>query len=168
MSSLITYLVWLFLGLGFVLAAPAEQFADHPTAGQGPYPYSLQIQVEEVDTKYYVWDIFQGPSGVAVNPCGDTRFEKVYHGEPGWHTNKPDMDSPPYPQNYLPFVPEFEVPIEYGNRGDCAYHATGKDAGQFRCGDYYIIDCAKDPRYGQQVSCGNPRPRYAVAWYCEF
>lgn len=74
--------------------------------GQGPYPYSLQIQVEEVDTKYYVWDIFQGPSGVAVNPCGDTRFEKVYHGEPGWHTNKPDMDSPPYPQNYLPFVPE--------------------------------------------------------------
>ena len=73
------------------------------------YPYSLQLHLSEVKEKYHVWDIFQGPSGVAVNPCGDSRFEKVYHGEPGWHTNLPDMDHPPFPQNYSPFVSEVHL-----------------------------------------------------------
>ncbi|KAL1799492.1 hypothetical protein ACET3X_003529 [Alternaria dauci] len=150
MAPWITLLLGLVACLGFALAAPIEESASDVTPvilrGEGPYPYSLQIQVEEVKPFYYVWDIFQGPSGVAVNPCGDTRFEKVYHGEPGWHTDKPDMDRPPYPQNYAPFVPQFDVKIKYGNRNNCVYHATGTDAGQFRCGNEYIIDCKKDFR----------------------
>lgn len=126
MTSWITFLVGIIACLGFALAAPVEETASDVTPvsritietklhtdalkgvlrGQGPYPYSLQIQVSEVKPFYYVWDIFQGPSGIAVYPCGDTRFEKVYHGEPGWHTDKLDMVQPPFPQNYEPFVPE--------------------------------------------------------------
>ncbi|CAN9225732.1 unnamed protein product [Alternaria alternata] len=188
MTSWITFLVGIIACLGFALAAPVEETASDVTPvsritietklhtdalkgvlrGQGPYPYSLQIQVSEVKPFYYVWDIFQGPSGIAVYPCGDTRFEKVYHGEPGWHTDKLDMVQPPFPQNYEPFVPEFDVKIKYGNRNNCVYHATGVDPGQFHCGDEYIVDCKKDFRYGQQITCGNPRPRYAAAWVCEF
>lgn len=63
---------------------------------------------------------------------------------------------------------QFDVKIKYGNRNNCVYHATGVDPGQFHCGDEYIVDCKKDFRYGQQITCGNPRPRYAAAWVCEF
>ncbi len=60
------------------------------------------------------------------------------------------------------------APIKYSNREDCHFIGTGVDAGQFRCGDYYIIDCAKDPRYDEAtIKCENGRA-FRRAYYCEF
>ncbi|CAG5159064.1 uncharacterized protein ALTATR162_LOCUS5394 [Alternaria atra] len=171
MPSWTTFLVYLITCLGFALAVPVEQFAGNITAGnvkgEGPYPYSLQIQLELVKDNRYVWTIFQGPSGVAVNPCGDSRFERVYHGAEGYYMADMDMNNPPNVRNYEPFPPYFDWRIDYRGHDDCLYHSDVRSASKFTCGDEYIIDCAKDTRYGQQVSCGK-YPHFSAAWVCEF
>jgi hypothetical protein len=57
--------------------------------------------------------------------------------------------------------------IEYSK--DCHYIGNGVDAGQFRCGDEYIIDCAKDPRYNEApFQCGGKGRYYHRGYNCEF
>ncbi|KAG9193690.1 hypothetical protein G6011_03725 [Alternaria panax] len=133
-------------------------FPKGAVRGEGPYPYSLQIQLELVKENRYVWTIFQGPSGVAVNPCGDSRFERVYHGVKGYYMVDMDMNNPPYVRNYEPFAPYFDWQIDYRDHDDCLYHSYDRSAGKFTCGDEYIIDCVKDSRHGQQTFCGDPCP----------
>ncbi|KAL1799490.1 hypothetical protein ACET3X_003527 [Alternaria dauci] len=54
---------------------------------------------------------------------------------------------------------------------ECYYISTGRDAGQFRCGSYMIMDCRKDPQY--QVSddsvfhCGGGE-EYHRGFVCEY
>jgi hypothetical protein len=62
------------------------------------------------------------------------------------------------------------TPIEYSNRKDCKYVGISTDAGQFRCGDYYIIDCNRDPGYDEATFTCDPSDgrKYHRGYNCEF
>lgn len=69
-----------------------------------------------------------------------------------------------------PVLEQVYTKIEYSNYDDCKYIGTGIDAGQFRCGDHYIIDCEKDPRYDEAtIKCDDDQlPKFHRGYYCEF
>ncbi|CAA9959079.1 hypothetical protein PTMSG1_02604 [Pyrenophora teres f. maculata] len=159
----VTLLAWLAAYVGFGSAAPVEQSVNNTiVSALDVYPYSLQIHLMQVENwrhAVYEWHIFQGPSGIGVYPCGDKAFKKVYKSEPFSNTKEDLLDYPPYPAG-------IDIKIKYSNRKNCAYHAGGEDAGQFHCGDEYIIDCKLDPHFGQQYKCSDYMA--SRAWFCNF
>ncbi|KAL7772640.1 hypothetical protein CFE70_002600 [Pyrenophora teres f. teres 0-1] len=144
----VTLLAWLAAYVGFGSAAPVEQSVNN-----------TMVSVENWRHAVYEWHIFQGPSGIGVYPCGDKAFKKVYKSEPFSNTKEDLLDYPPYPAG-------IDIKIKYSNRKNCAYHAGGEDAGQFHCGDEYIIDCKLDPHFGQQYKCSDYMA--SRAWFCNF
>ncbi|KAI4682216.1 uncharacterized protein J4E88_005106 [Alternaria novae-zelandiae] len=170
MLNLLTSLVWLLACLSLVPAVPVDTLAGNvtsmarrDTANASPYPYSLQLILSKFPVRRYNWFIFQGPQGIAVDPCldpkDDPNFERVYFGRE-LAGEEDDIAHPPFPPLSV------YADIEYSE--DCHYIGSGVDAGQFRCGDYYIIDCAKDPRYNEATfRCPDGR-EYHRGYNCEF
>ncbi|KAL1799491.1 hypothetical protein ACET3X_003528 [Alternaria dauci] len=66
------------------------------------YPYSLQILLSVVPVRQYHWFIYQGPQGIAVDPCQDhdgqmpEGFKRVFYGTM-FNGKDDDINHPPFP-----------------------------------------------------------------------
>ena len=127
MLNLLTPLVWLLACLSLVSAVPVDTLAGNvtsiarrDTASVGSsalltqscstlaneanyalqYPYSLQLILSKFPVRRYNWFIFQGPQGIAVDPClepkDDPNFERVYFGRE-LAGEEDDIAHPPFP-----------------------------------------------------------------------
>jgi hypothetical protein len=102
---------------------------------------SIQILVRSTDSKQFSWVAFQGPQGVAVNPCGDDRFwafanEKFSAVD---LQRSSDIDHPPLIS--LNHIWSVQIDGEY----DCRYDSTN-GVGHLKCGDYLEYPFADDPK----------------------
>ncbi|CAI9628923.1 unnamed protein product [Alternaria burnsii] len=176
MTTLMASLLWLLACLSCVSAVPVEVFASNDTSilrrgttNALQYPYSLQLLLSVAGVHQYRWFIYQGPQGIAVDPCQDhdgqmpAEFKRVFYGSM-FQDEDDAINHPPFPDRKV------YTKIEYSNYDDCKYIGTGIDAGQFRCGDHYIIDCAKDPGYDEAtMKCDDDQlPKFHRGYYCEF
>ncbi|CAE7014987.1 hypothetical protein PTTW11_02732 [Pyrenophora teres f. teres] len=134
----------------------------YPTITMTPYEHSIQIIMQKIGSRY--WYMFwQGPSGVAVDPCGSTVFKPI-HKEGPYRYNYEPIYAPPFPPEKMLFHVEFR-----GNPKECFYKSTGVDPGQLFCGDYMIMDFAQDPQYRDPVYiCNNDGFEYARGYFCEY
>jgi hypothetical protein len=64
----------------------------------GPYPNSVQILLRRIPGNYFTWEMWQGPQGVAVNPCGDTRFKSITPDSVYFHRNEDYWHAPSVPR----------------------------------------------------------------------
>ncbi|KAI4961030.1 hypothetical protein J4E86_000055 [Alternaria arbusti] len=104
MLNWLTSLVWLFACLSLVLAIPVDTLAGNVTSiarrDTASYPYSLQLILSKFPVRRYNWFIFQGPQGIAVDPCldpkDDPNFERVYFGRE-LAGEEDDIAHPPFP-----------------------------------------------------------------------
>jgi hypothetical protein len=110
----------------------------------------------------FEWFMFQGPRGVAVNPCGDGRFRKIVDGVR--LTKNPDnWYAPPFPEAGLGW------PVSIPPLKDCRYESSprGDNPGQLKCGNYMIYDLLSDPERGQGTKQCGPYDWHS-AWYVEY
>jgi hypothetical protein len=131
---------------------------------------SIQIVFRQVDDKFG-WTVFQGPVGIAANPCGDNRFVQPKSSWGAFETRRPiSINNPPFPHAGLKW--SFEIPP----LKDCRYESDPKDEspGWLICGDKSLIyDFSKDPSWDRDgvIECPKIGPiigTYHRAWYVEY
>jgi hypothetical protein len=129
MISLMAPRIWLFACLGYVFAVPVEissgnnasvtkrdtlavslsaHFVSHNILTDThiikalQYPYSLQLHLSVIPVRQYSWFIFQGPQGIAVDPCQEydenNLFQQVFVGRTFSNTDDA-LNHPPFPDS---------------------------------------------------------------------
>ncbi|KAH7064394.1 hypothetical protein BKA63DRAFT_172745 [Paraphoma chrysanthemicola] len=117
------------------------------------YDYSLQLLFYK-NGNAYGWRMWQGPAGVSVNPCGDSRFT-IPARSGGWETHRPlSLNNPPSPRA------GFDWPVKIEPLHNCRYESDSKamTGGLLVCGDRSLIyDFYVDPNwYGHGIiDCGD-------------
>jgi len=139
MLNWLTSLVWLLACPSLVLAVPVDTLAGNVTsiarrntasvclsalliqscstlANEAnyalQYPYSLQLILSKFPVRRYNWFIFQGPQGIAVDPCldpkDDPNFDRVDFGRE-FAGEDDDIAHPPFPPSSVsrPFFKPF-------------------------------------------------------------
>ncbi|KAL6711674.1 hypothetical protein ACN47E_004608 [Coniothyrium glycines] len=138
---------------------PAARNINSTISARG-YQNSVQLIYSQSSTENY-WSVYKGPQGVAVNVCGDDRFQLIY---PATAPHTRELEQPPF----LAADVKWFFPVAPGY--DCQIVGTGQDPGQLRCDDgkTMMMDFYKDPRYdGSSVLCSDG-VWYHHAWFAEF
>ncbi|KAH7075074.1 hypothetical protein FB567DRAFT_583482 [Paraphoma chrysanthemicola] len=142
------------------LTLPTPLDPSNTTNPSVPPTDSLQIFYNKYGSAYR-WYMFQGPRGIAVNPCGDTRFKMIVQAVPDIH-NPPSFENPPFPSR------GYRWNVQIPPLTDCRYESDpkGESAGQLRCAGL-IYDFLPDPGRGEPaILC--QEGGFKRAWYVEY
>ena len=124
--------------------------------------HSIQIMVRETGSKQLSWVAFQGPQGVAVNPCDDDRFWAfaAKHFSTEDLNDSSDIDHP----SLISLGHKWPVSID-GER-DCRYDYSD-GTGDLKCGGYLVYTFADDPQKGEATkNCpGSPFDLHPGYWH---
>jgi hypothetical protein len=127
-----------------------------------PPTESLQILYNKYGTAYR-WYMYQGPQGIPVNPCGDTRFKLIAHAVPEVRIPH-SFEDPPFPSA------GYKWPVSIPPLVDCRYESDpkGESAGSLLCGDRSLIyPFLSDPgRAEATILCQDGQ--FKRAWYVEY
>ncbi|KAH7080995.1 hypothetical protein FB567DRAFT_449112 [Paraphoma chrysanthemicola] len=85
----------------------------------------------------YAWSAFQGPQGIAVNPCGDRRFKTFAYRVPERHPGK-SIEEVPYPRKGMKW------PLKLDGQTDCQYESEENGPGAMKCGNYMVVPLRAD------------------------
>jgi hypothetical protein len=146
-------------------AIPTSMADINPVQGGVINTNSIQILYRRTKNRYD-WVFFQGVQGVAVNPCGDSRFQ-LRSNNVQERRRPPSFDEPPVPSKGIKVetfpIPPFTKP--------CRYEAEGNGPGWLKCGDFLIYEFLPDPqRKDNTIKCGweDGSPEYKRAWYVDY
>jgi hypothetical protein len=133
------------------------------------WKHSIQILFREYDG-YMSWFVYQGPFGIAVNPCGDNRFAMIVknHREKRNIKNLSLMEPP-----YVAEGTKWNVELEgWADPGQCRYESASDDPGHLVCGDFFDYPVSKDAGYYRKnINCARgkwPDGTYHRAWVVEY
>ncbi|KAF2029950.1 hypothetical protein EK21DRAFT_66679, partial [Setomelanomma holmii] len=134
-----------------------------PDVAQTDYQHSIQILWEKWGNSYG-WAGWQGPQGVPVWPCNDSRFKRIISG--AYETHRPQaIINPPYPKA------GFNWPVEIGDWKDCRIETDGKSPGLLLCGNPWSLnyDVLADPGWYMDgiMRCPDGH-EYHRAWYVDY
>ncbi|KAH7075076.1 hypothetical protein FB567DRAFT_553354 [Paraphoma chrysanthemicola] len=188
MRAYLTVLLCAALLMVAVLAAP---LLDHevvaqlltPSSGNSTAQNDVSTNTRPKETRSYqlllhgeaplkwYWNMWEGPQGVAVNPCNpQAEFKKVVHRSPFIGGGGPDggsIKNPPFPIAGGNNKIYWSLPNEYFK--NCRYESdsTGDSAGTLRCAGL-IYDFLPDPqRKDNEIDCGKDG-RYGRAFMVEY
>jgi hypothetical protein len=127
---------------------PSKNLSSPAVAGYGSgvgdvatephWQHSLQILLQS-HLDRHTWYMFQGPYGVAVNPCNPGPFKTVVkdYGD----GRKLNFYDPPYVAAGV----RWDVNIEgWSDRGHCKYEGRADDPGHLVCDDFLDFPFSKD------------------------
>jgi hypothetical protein len=118
----------------------------------------------------YDWVFYQGPQGLAVDPCGDNKvgFQTIFDNVKEAR-RPPQFEAPPVPSKGI-FLSGIKIePFQE----KCRYQSEGNGAGWLKCGDpeFLIYDFLADPqRNDGTITCihQDGKPQYRRAWYVDY
>tara|TARA_R110002003_G_scaffold244_20_gene17586 strand:- start:4276 stop:5748 length:1473 start_codon:yes stop_codon:yes gene_type:complete len=111
---------------------------------------------------YFAWIGYQGPQGIAVNPCGDTRFKVFANAVHELHHGK-SVDDVPYPSK------GHRWPLKLDGQTDCRYESEENGPGSLKCGNYMTVPLVADRQKDDKtVKCPNGGFEVHRAWSADF
>ncbi|KAH7075073.1 hypothetical protein FB567DRAFT_553351 [Paraphoma chrysanthemicola] len=152
-------------------ADPTSMADVNPVQGGVINTASIQILYRKItkpnpNNNRYDWVFYQGPQGLAVDPCGDNKvgFQTIFDNVKE-SRRPPQFEAPPVPSKGI-FLSGINIePF----RERCRYQSEGNGAGWLKCGDpeFLIYDFLADPqRNDGTITCihQDGKPQYRRAW----
>jgi hypothetical protein len=132
------------------------------------WKHSLQILFREYNG-YFSWYMYQGPFGMPVNPCGDSRFSIIVGNFRETRKGLSLMEPPMVGDGTKWYVNTIEG---WSDRDQCLYQAAASDPGHLVCGDFFDYPVSKDAGYySKPLRCVRGKwddGTYHRAWVVEY
>jgi hypothetical protein len=157
----------------FISAAYNNPNPQMSAMDYGKQTTSIQLQASMYANQFSWWG-YRGPIGIAVNPCGDTRFQRMVWNQVD---SRPDLkiEDPPFVRPGTLWI--LDLPEYKGSGRRCIYKAsdTDSDPGQVTCGIWLVMDFKADPenmKEHKSIVCGSDTAyhnhAFHPAWLLEY
>jgi hypothetical protein len=125
------------------------------------WKHSLQILLLKKLGRF-TWYIYQGPSGIAVDPCNPGKFTAVVTGYGA--DRQMNFQDPPFVREGA----KWDVNMEgWSERGYCRYEASADNPGHLVCDDFLDFPFSKDVgnTLDNEIICRKRPGKHTELWY---
>ncbi|RYN34026.1 hypothetical protein AA0114_g11900 [Alternaria tenuissima] len=118
----------LFIGIVAFLLGTASAYPTEDPVTQDFYDASIQVLLNRASGTEYYWEMFQGPSGQAVQPCTYPDPFKFASMNGPYHYGRDVIDNPPS-------APAMDLKLlKWMDHDDCVWRTHGNgDVGELIC-----------------------------------